>query len=257
VDEARTSWLALGLALALLAAIAVGATPQPIKLVATIPIVFFFPGLFLVRAFASWRSYDFESLMLTLGLSLAATIVTALALHVFRALTPMGWVVGFGALFVVASAPRLFARNTEVETAAAPRVRLRRPQAAAAVVSVVCVAALVIVAMALAHHGAVDHRQFAYTELWILRSETGGVTIGIKNEERSSIAYELEVLVNGKVFARWPNYVVENDKRRLEHLTIPVDDTSIRRVEARLYRTDGYPTLYRQAWLSKGGTEGP
>jgi uncharacterized membrane protein len=257
VAEARISFLLLGAALALLAIIAVDATPQPIRLVATLPVVLFFPGFFLLRALAPWRSFDFESLVLTLGLSLAATIVTALALHMFQALTPAGWVAAFGALFLVASAPRLLPRTARVEKATVSPPALRRSQAALAIVSFTCVVGLVTAATALAHQGAVNHREFAYTELWMLRSGTGGVTIGVKNEERQPVDYELEVLVNGSVFARWPSYVVENDEQRLEHLAIPIDDVSIRRVEARLYRTEGYPTLYRQAWLSKGGTEGP
>jgi uncharacterized membrane protein len=257
VAEARISFLALVAALGLLATVAVDATPQLIKLVATIPIVLFFPGFLLLRALAPQRSFDFESLVLTVGLSLAATIVTALALHMFHALTSAGWMVAFGALFLAASAPRLLPRTRRVETAAASPPALRRSRAALAIVSFTCVVGLVTVAVALAHQGAVSHRQFAYTELWVLRSETGGVTIGVKNEERQSVDYELEVLVNGSVFARWPSYVVEKDEQRLEHLAIPIDDVSIRRVEARLYRTDGDLTLYRRAWLSKGGTEGP
>ena len=249
--------MALGAALALLAIVAVDATPQPIRLVATLPVVLFFPGFFLLRALASWRSFDFESLVLTLGLSLAVTIVTALALHVFHALTPAGWSVAFGALFLAASAPRLLPRTGRVETAVASRPPLRRSQAALAIVSSTCVAGLVTAAIALAYQGAVNHRQFTYTELWMLRSDTGGVTVGVKNEERQPVDYELQVLVNGNEFARWPSYIVENSEQRLEHLNIPIDDASIRRVEARLYRIEGYPTLYRQAWLSKGGTEGP
>lgn len=250
----------------LLAVCALNAGEEAIRLmrlIVVLPVVFFLPGFFFLRLLAPSRSFDFETLVLTIGTSIVLTITLGLLLHFFSALTLAGWATGFGLLFLVSVLLRRFAGGAElarVEQLAGSGRREWRLKAlpfAAVLVAVVLVPSLVGVAATLAWYGANNHRQFAYTEFWIGPSTTGGVTVGVRNQEQGDVSYDLEVSVNGSVFVRRPNYVLHQDEQRLENLAIPIDEMSVRRVEARLYRNEGDPKLYRQVWLSKGGTEGP
>ena len=199
----RNSWLlVIGGVLAVCALNAGG--EQAIHLtrfVVALPVVFFLPGFLFLRLLAPSRSFDFETLVLTLGTSIVSTITLGLLLHFFNALTPAGWATGFGLLFLVSFLLRRFAGGTELarvkELAGSGhgQWRLKALPFTALLVAVVLVPSLVGAAATLAWHGAVDHRQFAYTELWIGPSKSGGVTVGVKNQEQGDVRYDLEVRV--------------------------------------------------------------
>jgi uncharacterized membrane protein len=264
VVGSKSSWLlVIAGALVVCALNAGGAAIDALRLALTLPLIFVLPGFLLLRLLAPSQSFGFESLVLTIGTSLVSAITLGLVLHFFSALTPTGWAVGFSLLILAAVSLRRF---LDGKTRAPSRVlaasggvewRLKALPVAAALVSLVLVPLLIGVAATLAWRGASNHRQFAYTELWIRPSESGGVTIGVKNQEQRDVRYDLEVRVNGDIFVSRPDYVLHEDEQRLETLAIPVDELSVRRVEARLYRNEGDRKLYRQVWLSKGGLEGP
>jgi uncharacterized membrane protein len=250
----------------LLAVCALNAGEEAIRLMrlaVALPVVFFLPGYLLLRLSAPSRSFDFETLVLPIGTSLVSTITLGLLLHFVNALTPTSWVVGFGLLFLATVSLRRFVGRAEpalpgdVAVRECVQWRLNALPLTAALVTVVLVPLLVGAAATLAWYGAANHRQFAYTELWIRPSGSGDVTVGMKNQEHRDVRYDLEVRVNGGIFVSRPDYVLHEDEQRLETLAIPFDEMSVRRVEARLYRNEGDRKLYRQVWLSKGGTEGP
>jgi uncharacterized membrane protein len=221
-----------------------------------IPVLLFLQGFLVLRAVMPRRVVDFEFIVFSIGMSLSVTVVLGLVLHFFNALTSFGWTV---ALVTVCAGAKIWSRKFGNGD---PLINVPRlPAFMATRTTVAClgiVATLFTGSLALARYGAVNQREFAYTELWIRPTDDhsfGVVTVGIGNREQRPVSYVLELLANGKEFVRSPQFSLADDEERVRQIPVSLPLMPDGRIEARLYRADEPQRLYRQAWLSNTATE--
>jgi uncharacterized membrane protein len=226
--------------------------PSIVRLLAIMPFVFFFPGFLLLRVLLPKKEVDFECLILSIGMSLAATIAFGLILHSLNAMNSVGWgvvvtLVVLGAL--LSTSPRGRAQNLSSFF-----LWSARGFNGASIACFGIVAVLVTGEIALASYGSANHRQFAYTELWMVPFDGRSnerVTIGVRNKEQKRSSYDLEVLVDDKLLVRWSQFDLSEDEEWIKQLPIPMVLKFGQRVEARLYNRDVPLRLYRRVWLSQ------
>jgi uncharacterized membrane protein len=229
---------------------------------ATLALIFVLPGWLLMRNMGPSPGPGFESVVLAIGMSIALVIVLALPLNALGALTPSGWLLALGVFCLLAFQWRrrsLLSAKDHAQIhapATAPGAALRPSRIAgpAPLTCMATVALLVIAAFALARSGAVAHQQFSFTEFWMLPQDGAGhgpLVVGIRNKEKQPVSYDLELLLNGMLFKRDRNLVLANNEELMVRIAPPVDGTRLKqRVEARLYRNQPRPVLYRRVVLS-------
>ncbi len=222
-----------------------------VALLVVAPVLFFLPGLLLVRLLAPRRRLDFETAMGAIGFSIAMVLVTGLLLGSVGALTAIGW---FLALTTICLFLFVRSRRAIGNDAASPLAPVTgfsfTPKTIAVAVVVVSLSAGGI---AQARYGAVTHRQFTYTELWMLPVDGTAfqtVTVGVRNREQRPTEYRLEIRVDDRAVERWPRFTLADDEERVERIPVPVVAGVSKRIEARLFRDANDRVLYRQAWLS-------
>jgi uncharacterized membrane protein len=229
-----------------------GWIPSIVRLFAMVPLAFFLPGFLLLRALLPKNEVDFEYVILSIGMSVASTIVFALILHTLDAMNSLGWTVAV-ALVVIGA----LWRSRSLAGAQYLGSTFQWSALGLNGASIVCfgvVAVLVTGGIALASYGAANQRQFAYTELWMVPFDGNSnerVTIGVRNKEQKHSSYDLEVLVNNKLLVRWPEFDLSEDEEWIKQLPIPMNLGLGQRVEARLYDHDAPLRLYRRVWLSR------
>jgi uncharacterized membrane protein len=226
--------------------------PSIVRLLAVMPLVLFLPGFLLLRALLPKGEVDFECVILSIGISVASTVVFGLILHSLDAMNSLGWTVAVA--FVVMGALWLSRSRGGVRYLGAAFQWSALGLNGASMVCFGVITVLVTGGIALASYGAANQRQFAYTELWIVPFDGHSnerVTIGVRNKEQKHSSYDLEVLVNDKLLVRWPEFDLSEDEEWVKQLPIPMNLGVGQRVEARLYNHDSPLRLYRRVWLSR------
>jgi uncharacterized membrane protein len=230
---------------------------EPARAVGAIVLVFVLPGFLLLRFLAPQRKLDFELSLLSVAMSVALLPPLALVLNRFKALSPSGWGVGLALLCLAAWA---FRRRDLPGAPFEKAEELRRPVVIATlrllrpgrVIRLSVVVLMITMAVGTARYGALNQRQFAYTEFWMLPSEKGDyrrLKIGVRNEEKRLVNYDLEISLNSRVFER-RHLIVRNGDTWLNETTAPNDQSEEEQViQAKLYRSDDPSMLYRQALL--------
>ncbi len=222
------------------------------------------PGFLWLRFFSPAQKVDFEYGLLSLGMSVALLPPLALLLHRFNALTPTGWEVALAVFCLAAwhysgrgSMKAGLSRPAEARDAPPSREASRGSRR---LLRLSGVALTIAMAVGIARYGALNHRQFAYTELWMLPSQRNDfqrVTIGIRNQEKKPSAYDLELTINGKLIERRSNLLVRNGDTWVEEAPTQFYATSAEQVvEAKLYRTDQPSMVYRHTLLKFVSTGG-
>lgn len=189
--------------------------------------------------------------MLALGLSLSFAVVGGFVLNAFPpGLTPTSWAALLGALTVAAGAVAIARRDAASTPASFPRVP--HPRNAA-----LWGAAIVIVAAAFVMdvRSAATQPRPGFTQLWLLPAGAS-VRLGVRNEERGSVTYDLRLQVGGRTVQRWPAITLKPDETWSQTFALPPGTDAKGPIEADLYRgTDTAP--YRHAILWPGTRAGP
>jgi len=253
VADSRFMSLQLGAGLLVWHAYATEWAISILRLMAVLPLIAFAQGFLVLRAATGRSRIDLEFIILSAGTSVAITIVLGLVLHAFNAITAVGWIVASGVVCAGAIGWSALTRDRAERPAVPPRHAVSRK-------TIVCfgiMAALFAGAAAVAHHGAVNQRQFAFTELWIVPTDGRSaerVSVGVKNEEQRPSTYVLELVRNGRLLARLPPFSLNDGEQRVEVIPISVDAGVDQRLEARLHKSDD-PLFIRRVWLSNATTE--
>ena len=216
---------------------------------AVAPLILFLPGFLVLRTFRPKQKMSFEFVVLSAGMSVVATIVFALVLHAFDSMTAVGWGTALSVLATVALLRSLF-----IASGWASPPKLAFEWSGAVVAGFVLVAILLTGGIALARYAAVNHRQFTYTDLWLVPSADDSeerVTVGVRNKEQNSSTYDLEVLVNNGLLIRWSDIHLADNAEWVRQLPIPALVEPGQRIEARLYNHAAPFKLYRDVWLSR------
>jgi uncharacterized membrane protein len=225
----------------------VGPAAATVSAALALPFVFFLPGYAVISAAFADRYKGFELIVLSCGLSTAITVLCGFVLHWLGAMTPTGWAAILGSITLVAAAAagRAFA-PVFPQGFAWPHPLSRNQMVMPALSALIALSAIGI-----ARNGALSHREFAYTEFWLLPSETGNrleYTLGFANSEAATTAYDVEVLVDGRTLERWSGIELGAGESWETDVALPRGFHGGQRAEARLYKNGDYGVVYRQVW---------
>jgi hypothetical protein len=101
-------------------------------------------------------------------------------------------------------------------------------------------------AYALAVRDEATHRQFRYTEFWMLPSasgDAGRLTVGVRSAETQTQRFDLEITLDGQLFAVFRSLTIAPGDTWAQEIPLPLSTTP-KKAEARLYRPEDN-RLYR------------
>lgn len=231
-----------------LAAMAAALAPVDALRPAAVPLILALPGWAVLDAALPSTGRDgLERAASAMGLSLALAVLCGLALDRAGLLTAAGWTVSLGGLTLAAWA------LGRVTRAPAPRPEPSWPTTRASWRA----AALLVPALALAagaiwtaRQGALAHREYAFTEFWLLPSGPGRAVLGLRNLEKVEAGYAVQVMAGADVVGRWPPITLAPGETATRTLPVNALPGPPRRMEAWLYRADRPDTVYRKVWLA-------
>ena len=225
----------------------------------SLPLVLVLPGYALLRLMRQPLLNGPGGACFITGLSMAATIAAGFLLQAAGALNPIGWAKVLLAMTVV---PLLISmrlspeRQDAAQSATNLDAKFAWPSSRPGRLRLAAVAAALAVlgaAGAVASHGVTAYREFKYTELWVVPDISGGNSsffAGFRNMEGDTIRYDLELLIDGKLLAKWNAIALSDGEEWVKQSTVPYSLKSSLRAEARLFRQDDPTRLYRQAWIN-------
>jgi uncharacterized membrane protein len=235
---------------AVLAAIAVATSPSPVlRTLSGLPLIFFLPGYAILRAALHDARPTLAGTVLASGLSIAVTACCGLALHGLRAMNTAGWAFALCGVTVLASCIACFrARSSPSVPDESWSWPPLRPQQA---LMLVCAAVIAAGAVVMARQGALAHREFAYTEFWMVPTPnvSGSVTIGLKNAEGQSSSYDVEVMLNENVVAVWRSIPLQAGHSWTAEFAMPLGRSGAQKAEAWLFKDGDHRLIYRRVWL--------
>ncbi|BCG96174.1 hypothetical protein [Mesorhizobium sp. 131-2-1] len=207
------------------------------------PMVFLVSGHTVLRAIGVRTTCASQHLVYAVGASLAAGIAGGFALNAAGFLTPLGWALWFWVVTAAAALVAAIRRDTPDLPAWPALVPLRLWQGAAVMLAVLVATG----AYALAVRDEADHREFKYTEFWLLPWASGGsgrITVGIRSGETQPQRFDLEITLDGQPFAVFRSVAVAPGDTWTQEIPVPALATR-QTAEARLYRPEDN-RLYRR-----------
>lgn len=197
-----------------------------------------------------------ERLALSVGLSVALTIASGIALN----LVPGGirensWALLLGGITLAASVVGLArAAGIPLATFRTWRTHLSIPQA------FMCAgaAAMIVAAIIFSSASASGSQPSQMTQLWALPANSNQsadqhtIRVGVANLQTGSQTYRLDVLVAGAVVEEWQSLNLTSQQRWEASVALPLTGTpSVQQVEVDLYRADAPAQIYRHVslWL--------
>ncbi len=267
----RASWgltiaaLGAGLAVAL---VTLTLPDNPVRAVVAVIFVIAAPGYTITEAILGQQSLDLaKRLALTVGLSLCAIIFIGLALN----LTPWGLsqdalVLGLAAI-TLAGAAVAFAREYQMQGAAAPLIlrlpmlRLPKAQLALRRTILLFLVALTITVAAVAVSAYSDaHQPYGgYTALWMLPNKANPdlfVELGIRNQENRPLTYRLVLNGGSTVLQTWDSLSLARGQTWQATVKLPRPASLLGVVTATLYRQDAPHQVYRYVVYHSGYLSG-
>ncbi len=213
-----------------------------LRTVLGVPMVLLISGHSVLRALGVSTTSASEHFAYAVGASLAADIAGGFVLNATGFLTPLGWAVWLSVATTSAASIAACRRNVpDLPSWPAP-VQVRPWQGAAIALAVL----LAIGAYSLALYDEATHREFKYTEFWLLSStsvDPGQLTVGLRSAETQTQRFDLEITLDGQLFAVFRSLTIVPGDTWTREIPVPVAGTP-QKAEARLYRPDDN-RLYR------------
>ena len=213
---------------------------------AAVPLVLVLPGVALQRALFP-RAQGSEAALLATTLGLSAVIFLGFFLNLLPGgLNAAAWVISLGILTVVA-----------LGVAA---IRLPHGSSWAIVVpdhpvplAMACAVVITGSAFLIARIGLEEQVRPGFTQLWMLPGDTpSSVTVGVRNEERTTESFALVLGVDGEPVAQWSPLVLEPSEEWVTQAIVPaLEEGSAVSAQATLFRVSNLATPYRavHVWL--------
>ena len=217
-----------------------------IRLLASIPLVFFLPGSALLRALRIDRSPP-ERYVLAVGLSIVVTILGGFFLAGADLLTPLGWAAWLSGFAVTASLITAIRGDTAPALWQQPAIALRHWILFGA--AVIVTVGTYMLAVDRSEHG---YQPFRFTDFWMVPespARSGAFTIGVKNAELTAHDFDIEVTLDGHMMAVWRDMRVDPAQTLTREIMLP---TTGRKAEARLYKSNDPSLVYRKVSAAIG-----
>ena len=223
-----------------------------VRAIVLTPLALFLPGFVFMRATLPKSPVGMEYVTAAIGMSFVLLILSGLGLHAVGFLNPVGWC----ALLALVASIALFQSSSLLSPRRVIDALGALTKAKGAIVAGFGVAAIVMTAFGLSTYAAAAHRQFTYTDAWIVwpgDREGQSVTVGIRNKEQRRSTYDLELLVNQKLIARWQSFTLADDGELTKEVPLAFGVLPGARIEARLYNHDDPGRIYRDVWVTEPG----
>lgn len=227
-----------------------------LNMVGAIVFALVLPGVLLARLLGLGRRDGLTFTVAALSLSAVSMVLIGLGLNVVHMLDQAGW---FKALVALNGVLALCVLLKAVIGAGRPAGSVgggeRPPAARVGAGQLACVAvalAMAVGAIAVARQGASEHRQFKFTNFWLLpvEGETDVFTIGVANREQRGMTYTLQIMTDGIVFRTVEGLQLDDGATWTENLSIIPQDSSKGAIEAWLFRSDQPDVVYRRVNVS-------
>lgn len=209
-------------------------------------LLFFAPGFALVRATLVENIPGLWVFVLSLGLSVALTIVAGILLDTAGHLNPQALVIALASVTIFAAvvAKRLGRRLL-------PRIPRPVRGFGKADTMMVCLALVLATAGVLvARRGAEHHREFTFTQFWMLPVsdwDSTLATLGIANHEGVTTRYDVDILIDGRLIERRTGIEIRNGGEHIAELMLPLRPSQ--KAEAWLFKNGNHREVYRTVWL--------
>lgn len=226
------------------------------RTILALPFMLFLPGYTLLTAIGPRTPMGRpEFLLLSLGLSIAITVLCGLVLN----WTPIGlqaqsWSIVLGAIILIVSLIGL-TRRQEVLPAASYSFSIGLDVVQQIMIGLALVVA--VAAFLIARQAALQQPDVSFTQLWLLPPQEAGsatIQIGIFNQEKETIAYRLQLINGPALIQQWSVIELEPEQKWETTVELPVDVDRSKPVEARLYRRDTPGEIYRETLIWLGQT---
>ncbi len=216
-------------------------------------LIFVLPGAAITAAFFPTYALSIEKrILLTVGLSLATTVLTGLVLN----LTPWGllsvtWVAGLGIITLMAAAIALI--RMRERRGSSPKPASPAPRLGLVGIGLLGLAgAVVLLAVGLARLPTPTQGLQGYSSLYLVPSTDGNpndLHIGVTSDEFTSTTFQLQVKLDGKVVQTWNALDLKPGQSWDANLQLAGGQAGARRVEADLYRVTAPNSRYRHVVL--------
>jgi uncharacterized membrane protein len=219
-----------------------------IRLILSLPLVFFLTGHTVVRAIRPQTTGPLEHVVFAVGTSIAVCVGGGFLLNLVWLLTPVGWAVWFLAVNGVAALFALCQPYEPILLPAPPRIRLWQ-------VFTLCAAlGIATASFELASYIVTTSNEFKYTEFWVVpQPSPGKMAVGIESAEGRSEQYEIEVTADKSFIAVFRSIDLAPGQKWIHEIAVGLNQ---KRVEANLYRTRDH-VLYRKVSALIPSAKGP
>jgi uncharacterized membrane protein len=245
------------------------------------PLLFYLPGRAVLRVSRAKLEDKVESTVLSVAISLSVVIVAGLTLHLVGQITRLGWLISLGIIVLAACIVwALVDRRHPSGSFSAARIGRSSAGYRPGDLSVMALAlGLAAVGLGLAVAVMLQHRQFYYTQAWIVPNDKAAdtVVVGLRNEEGAKESYAIELLVDRHLVQLWSDITLQpgqtwttnfrwtglgeypRDLRPLWESSPAADAPRVTvservalgatpRVEALVYRSGDRSVVYRHVW---------
>lgn len=255
-DDRYQSTIVTMAGLAVIMAMAERFVPPVARLVVGLPFVVFLPGFTLLNAVVGARLRSSIFLTLSVGLSLAITVVWGFILNGFTRLTPLSWTLALTGttLAGVWLRPRIVMPMMAATWLAELKLRPRQRD------MILIAAGLMAASVVSARIGAAAYRPQLVTEFFALPAGSGAqntFTVGIRNREGQPMVYDVRLMLDGQPVGTREGVALKDLELWTEDFPVALQPDENRRLEAWLIRTDDPQTIYRRVWLSAHPTFSP
>jgi len=170
-------------------------------------------------------------------------VLAGFALHLVAMLNSTGWPIVLGGVTLLLLPFAVWSDPSGQRVPAFDK-RQRRSLCGAA--------ALAISALLLSGYGYTQHREFRFTELWMVPAGGSLYAVGFANKELQPATYDLDVLSKDGVIASWNGIVLANGKtwERIIDLPIKVNVSNEQRFIARLHDRSDPVAETQKVWAS-------
>ena len=251
--QSRSTLMILTLALG---AATLGLPDGGVRVTAGIVLMLALPGVALMRVVDPNGVARPRAIALVPGFSLALAIVVALPLALAGVFNPLFWSVTLTTVILGLLAWRdlvSYLRPTSVTLQLSGPSRSSARSNQAVLIKFAAAAALWGGVLIAAGHLAGTHREFRVTEFWMvpdgLSSEKH--TLGIRNLESEVRTYVVDIYVNEKLVAHWPDIKLDADATWVRDISVPSTIAGAGKARAELFVNQPaarHPILYRTVW---------
>ncbi len=224
-----------------------------VRAVLCAPLVLYLPGS-MVMGTLRFKGGSAAKETLSIFLSLAACIFLSMVLNLTGNLNAQGWVFALGLLTILAWGLNILRPATRPVSAK----QWARPGRRFVIFS--ASALLAIEAVLLARPAALERMPFHFTELWMVPKQAWTnniVTIGVSNSEETASIYSIDLVLDGALIAKMPNFELAPSISQTFDFSVPKKTDAPARLEAWLYKDGNRENIYRKVWVTINDVSSP